>query len=53
MADQASELQAAAELFASFCVDANIAFYEQKQKDPHPVACEDASREVKACWHAL
>lgn len=53
MADSASELQAAASLFGSFCVDANLAFYEQKKKDPHPLACEAASKDVKACWDSL
>ena len=52
-ADSASELQAAASLFGSFCVDANLAFYEQKKKDPHPLACEAASKDVKACWDSL
>lgn len=53
MADGAAELQAAASLFGSFCVDANLAFYEQKKRDPHPLACEAASENVKACWTAL
>lgn len=53
MADSASELQAAASLFGSFCVDQNLAFYEQKKKDPHPLACEEASKDVKACWDNL
>jgi len=53
MADTASELQAAAELFGKHCVDVNIAFYEQKKKDAHPLACEDVSHDVKACWDSL
>ena len=53
MVDTAAELKAAASLFGSFCVDANLAFYEQKKKDPHPLACEDASKNVKACWETL
>lgn len=53
MADSAAELQAAASLFGSVCVDANLAFYEQKKKDPHPLACEEASKNVKACWESL
>lgn len=46
-------LQAAAPLFGDFCVDANMAFYEQKKKDPHPLACEAVSKDVTACWKAL
>jgi len=51
--ESASELQAAASLFGSVCVDANLAFYVQKKKDPHPLACEAASKDVKACWETL
>ncbi|GAB5029687.1 Hypothetical protein NocV09_00103010 [Nannochloropsis oceanica] len=51
--ESVSELQAAASLFGSVCVDSNLAFYEQKKKDPHPLACEAASKDVKACWESL
>lgn len=50
---KASELQAAAPLFASFCTDPAIAYYEQKKQDPHPLACEKASKDVTQCWNAL
>lgn len=50
---EAAELQAGATLFASFCVDPSIAYYEQKKKDPHPLACEAVSKDVTACWNSL
>ena len=51
--EQASELSAAAFLFGTVCVDANTAFYEQKKRDPHPIACTEVAKDVKACWASL
>lgn len=51
--ESAAELQASSSLFGKECVDANLAFYEQKKKNPDPQACEAAGKDVLACWETL